>query len=76
MIYSMNSKKNEYRIIRDTCGSKIGTLRVLDGKQVVTDVSGEIKGIYFSEKNITTDGAGVRIGTGNLLLNVLKSSIA
>lgn len=76
MIYSMNSKKNEYRIIRDSCGSKIGTLKVLDGRQIVIDVSGEIKGIYCNEKNVTTDGAGIHIGTGNLLLSVLKSSIA
>lgn len=76
MIYSMNSKKNAYRIIRDDYGSKIGMLKLLDGRQIVTDISGEIKGIYCNEKNITTDGAGVRIGTGNLLLSVLKSSIA
>ena len=76
MIYSMNDKRNKYRIIRDAFGSKIGTLKFLEGRQVVIDLAGEIKGIYCNEKNVTTDSKGACIGTGNLLISVLKSSIA
>lgn len=76
MSYSLNGKKIADRILRDTDGSKIGTLKVENGRQVVINKHGSLAGVYDHDRDITTDGAGVHIGAGNLLLNLIKGSLA
>jgi hypothetical protein len=58
--------------LRDEQGRQIGSIETdANGKQVLRDKYGSLRGSYDPHDNTTRDVNGSRIGTGNLLATLL-----
>lgn len=59
------------RVLRDISGNKIGTIKLENGKQMLRNKMGELKGSYDPASNVTLNALGSRIGSGNLLVELI-----
>ena len=59
-------------ILRDRFGNRIGEIETVNGRQILRDKNGNRLGEYDPETRVTRDRVGNRVGTGNLLVTLLK----
>lgn len=58
--------------LRDRNGNLLGRVVMEGRKQVLCDKNGNRLGEYHADDNVTRDRYGNRIGTGNLLMTLLR----
>jgi len=63
---------SEKEVLRDRAGRRIGEIETVSGKQILRDEYGNRLGEYDPHTGMTRDRFGNRVGTGNLLLTLLK----
>jgi len=59
-------------VLRDRQGNRIAEIQTTGSKQVLRDKYGNRVGEYDAHTNRTTDKYGNLVGTGNLLLTLLR----
>ena len=59
-------------VLHDARGTRIGEIETTEHKQILRDRLGARLGDYDFRDNVTRDRRGNRIGTGNLLLTLLR----
>lgn len=57
--------------LKDKNGRKIGSIEDKPNEQVGYDANGKKKGRYDKKQNATFDANGRKIGTGNMLTNLI-----
>lgn len=57
--------------LKDSNGRKIGSIEDKPNEQIGYDSSGRKKGRYDKKQNATFDASGRKVGTGNLLTNLI-----
>lgn len=57
--------------LKDASGKKTGEIKAQGDKQVLYDAHGHRKGYYIQSTDVTYDGSGRRVGSGNLLASLL-----
>ena len=63
---------SEREVLRDGRGNRIGEIETVNVKQILRDRHGNRLGEFDPGNNVTRDHNGNRIGTGNLLVTLLK----
>ena len=59
-------------VLRDKYGNRIGEIQTTGRKQVLRDKNGNRLGEYDPHTNRTTDKYGRLVGSGNLLVTLLR----
>lgn len=59
-------------LLTDAQGRTIGMLRTAGTITRIYTAQGKYLGVYYSGSNTTFDSTGRRVGTGNLLTNLLS----
>jgi hypothetical protein len=59
-------------VLRDRYGNRIGEIQTIGSKQILRDKYGNRLGEYDPRTNRTTDKYGRLVGSGNLLVGLLK----
>jgi hypothetical protein len=59
-------------VLRDRFGNRIGEIQTRGSKQILRDKVSNRLGEYDARSNRTTDKCGNLVGTGNLLIRLLR----
>ena len=59
-------------VLRDRYGNRIGEIQTVGSKQILRDRSGNRLGEYDARNNRTADQYGRFVGSGNLLVSLLR----